>query len=485
MINIADPVRYHAQRRPRMAALIDGAETLDWAGLQSRVDAAAFHLHAHGVSAGDIVVLSVRNDMAHVVLLLALARLGATTCMLDWRCRDAERDAVLSAVKPRWLLVDAPTAASRVATLVADPTWHELPAEYSAPPVADSPPAPALLLLSSGTTGTPKAARLGHEAASWRAVVRMHSLGFEPSSRVLSTMPLHAASTLAGLLGQLLAGATTILMPPLFGADEVVAAVQAHGIDHVSLVPTMLRELLATDGAPGPMFPGLRTLVSTGAVLHADEKRLVLERLTPNLYEYYGSTTTGPMAVCRPEDVARSPAAVGRAVLFTQIDIVDEDDRSLPAGRIGRVRVRSPGLASDVIGDAAGSQEGLGAGCAYPGDLGRLDESGLLYLEGRAGSVIIRGGQNLHPEEIEGVLRRHPAIDEAVVVGRPDARLGQVPVALLVLRRAVDPVELEAHCRQHLSAQKVPVAFRFVADLPKTRGGKVQRAGLDALVGEA
>jgi long-chain acyl-CoA synthetase len=482
-MNVADPVRYHAQRRPAGMALVDGAESLDWIGLQKRIDAAAYHLQQRGVEPGDTIVLAIRSSTSHVVLTLAAARLGATGCAIDWRSRQAERDAILAGLAPRLLLTDVSRANAGPTEVLVDRAWQQAPVGVL-PPAAGEATAPAFLLLSSGTTGQPKAAALGHEAAAWRGIVRMHSLGFRPASRVLNTMPLHASAAVAGLLGQIIAGATAVFMPALFAADELADSIARQEIEHVAVVPTVLRELLRLPSGSSPLLPGLQSLVNAGAMLHPEEKAAVMARLSPNLHEYYGSAATGPIATCGPHEAAQHPGSVGRPVLFTQVDIVDEQDRPLPPGAVGRVRVRSPGLATHHVGDAAASHESVGKSWAYPGDLGRLDERGLLYLEGRAGTVIIRGGENLQPEEIEGVLLRHPAIAEAAVVGRRDERLGQVPVAVLVLHHTIGPAAIEAHCRQHLSAQKVPVAFRFVADLPKTHAGKLSRADLAALVGD-
>jgi long-chain acyl-CoA synthetase len=282
----------------------------------------------------------------------------------------------------------------------------------------------------------------------------------------------------------MIAGATTIFMPALFAAEELADAIARHQVEHVSVVPTMLRELLELPATASPRLPGLQSLVNAGAMLHPEEKTAVMARLSPNLHEYYGSAATGPIATCGPHEATQHPGSVGYPVLFAEVDVVDEDDRPLPRGTVGRVRVRSPGLATHHVGRIA-SDEALHGAWAFPGDLGRFDERGLLYLEGRAGTVIIRGGENLQPEEIEGVLLRHPAIAEAVVVGRRDDRLGHVPVAILVIRQTVTPAALEAHCRQYLSAAKVPVAFRFVADLPKTHAGKVRRTALEALINES
>jgi acyl-CoA synthetase (AMP-forming)/AMP-acid ligase II len=191
------------------------------------------------------------------------------------------------------------------------------------------------------------------------------------------------------------------------------------------------------------------------------------------------------IARATPRDHIEAPTSVGFPPSFVNVEIVDDFDRVLPTGTVGRVRVTSPGNASGYHGTSGRGErdEVFSGGCVYPGDLGRLDASGRLYLAGRASALIISGGQNVSPEEIEGVLQAHPAVAEAAVLGRPDTRLGEVPVALIRVRRPLRPGELEAHCRAQLQPHKIPVEFRVVDRLPKTPGGKVQRSALASQAG--
>jgi long-chain acyl-CoA synthetase len=482
-MNIADIVRLHAQRMPDQRALADNAESIDWATAQARIEAAAWHLREHGVAAGDVVALSLRRGLPSVILAMAVARLGASWCTVDFRARPAERDTLLAAIAPRLILADRQVGASAWPMAAVDEQWHTWPAGGGAPPMVADPAAPAALILSSGTTGAPKAAGLSHEAAAWRGVVRCNEAELRPGTRVLNTLSLAASACVSGVLAQILAGATTYFCPAIFTPEELVEQVNALQIEQTTVVPTIVRGLLGLGADERYLMPQIRQLFVLGSAFHAEEKRLVMSRVTPMLFEHYGAAGAGPIATATPEVLARAPTTVGYPAPFVRIEIVDEGGHALPPGETGRVRVRTPGAATPAIGDVRDEgAERIVDGWVYPGDLGRMDDDGALFLEGRAASIIIRGGQNLYPEEIERVLLTHPGVLEAAVIGRSEPQLGEVPVALVVAQNDLSITALAEHCRGRLQPAKVPVAFHLVDALPKTPTGKVRRADLSGLV---
>jgi acyl-CoA synthetase (AMP-forming)/AMP-acid ligase II len=244
------------------------------------------------------------------------------------------------------------------------------------------------------------------------------------------------------------------------------------------VVPTILRALLELPAGAGPLLPGLQALLCAGAPTHPEEKRAALRRLTPGFHEVYGTVGTGPISVLGPFDIPGHAESAGRPHEIWQIEVVDETDRALPRGAAGRLRVRGPGAATRLESGAAGAGEAVREGWYYTGDIAELDDAGFLYLKGRASDVILRGGSNVYPDEVEAVLVEQAAVADAAVVGRPSPQLGEEVVAVVVVRAPVTTEELIAHCRRRLSPYKLPAEIVFVSELPRTSFGKPDRKRL-------
>jgi len=478
-MNIASLVERNAQRLPDMPALIEGTTNLTYARMQQRVEAASGHMRAAGVRPGDLVLIAVRSGLLNTVLLFGAARLGAVSCIIDWRARGAEQQAIVAALLPRLAMVDRPGEAD-VEYLVVDAGWTRAPAAGTPDLYHVAASAPAFLLLSSGTTGRSKAVSVSHSAAGWRGMLRAVEMRMTPGHRVLMPIPLTATTTMHGLLGQMLTASTSYFFPSIYSPEELYEALLRHRIEQTTVVPTVARWLLGLPWHGDLLLPDIAALRVVGAAFHAHEKQAVMQRITPNLYEAYGSAGAGFITFATPDDLVRRPTSVGLPSVSVTLEIVDGENRVLPPGTIGRVRVHSPTMASGYAGDTGADDrdEIFADGWYYPGDLGRVDEQGYVYLEGRAASVIIRGGQNIYPEEVERVLLEHAAVVEAAVIGRSDDELGEVPEAVLITRSAVSETDLVAHCRARLQSYKLPVAFRFVNELPRNATGKVDRAAL-------
>jgi len=248
------------------------------------------------------------------------------------------------------------------------------------------------------------------------------------------------------------------------------------------VVPTILRALLALPAESEPLLPGLQALICAGAPTHQEEKRAALRRLTPHLHEIYGTVGTGPITVLGPLDIADHAESAGRPHDIWHVEVVDETDRVLPKGAPGRLRVRGPGAATRLESSAANAAEAVREGWYYTGDIAQLDDDGFLHLKGRVSDVILRGGSNVYPDEVEAVLVEHPAVADAAVIGRLSRELGEEVVAVVVARASVAPDELIAHCRKRLSPYKLPAEIVFVAELPRTSFGKPDRKRLASSV---
>jgi acyl-CoA synthetase (AMP-forming)/AMP-acid ligase II len=281
------------------------------------------------------------------------------------------------------------------------------------------------------------------------------------------------------------AGGTVILFPPPFEPASLVAAAARHQATTAFLVPTQLQRLLELAPAERPLLDGLRLLISSGSALGAGDRWAIRRRIAPNFYDYYSSTEGGGISVQTPADQDRYPDAVGRPIYLVDLQVVDEDDQPTEPDATGRIRYSGPGVATGFHGGDTEPDPAGGAffrdGWFYPGDLGSLNSAGYLTLSGRAKDLIIRGGVNIYPQDIEAALRAHAQVREAAVVGWPSAEYGEEVAAFVVRRTSeIDEGDLIVHCRARLSPYKVPKAVFFVNALPVTTSGKLSKKNLVA-----
>jgi O-succinylbenzoic acid--CoA ligase len=424
-------------------------------------------------------------------LLFALRTLGAVLLPLNARQGATEIVYQLGDSAARWLVHDGAghaatgrESAERAGGVGTISTAGGAPCLETEPRLARSAGQHAgvlALLYTSGTTGRPKGALLGAEAFRASAAASQRLLGREAGERWLLCMPLYHVGGLAVLLRSALAGGCAILQPR-FDPDDVLRALDEEGVTGVSLVSTMLARLLDSRGArPAP--PSLRCVLLGGGptpVPLIERARALGYPVAPT----YGLTEAASQVATRPPGDDRPPLdARLRALPGTELRIVDTEGRTLGAGESGEILVRGPTLMRGYHGRPEETRRALAGGWLHTGDLGRLDEDGCLTVHDRRDDLIVSGGENVYPAEIEAVLCAHPAIAEAAVAGRIDPEFGSRPVAWWTLdaNAAVAPPsqdDLERWCRAHLAAYKVPVAFHRARALPRTPTGKLSRRDL-------
>jgi long-chain acyl-CoA synthetase len=476
-VNLAEAIARHAADRPDLVALADGDSRLTYRELDRRIRQGAGQLRALGIGPGDAVAICLKDTADHVIAFLATARLGALSVPIDWRAPPAERARVAEGFGARLALTEAGRVAG-VASRAVDATWRAEVERQSAdqefPADAD---APLMIGLTSGTTGAVKGMLVTHRQMHARARPFDDILGGK-LHRYLSASPLAFSAGRNYCLTHLIKGHTVIFHPSLFTAEEYVEAIYRHRATVGFVVPTVVRWLLDLPRSDGPLLPNIEVLMCGGAPLRAEEKRAMLAHVTPNFYEFFGTVATGPISFLRPSEMTANSESDGRPAAGWDLATVDESDRPVEPGVTGRLRARGPGLASGLVGASTGNSEGFRDGWYYTGDLAALGADGFLYLRGRATDVILRGGSNVHPDEIEAVLVEHPAVAEAAVVGRPSRELGEEVIAFAVVRDGVGSEALIDHCRKRLTAFKVPCEIILVPDLPHTTFGKVDRKQL-------
>ena len=487
-------IERHARFAPHACAIRFEGEAIGYAELAHRIRRAAANLAALGVGQGDALAYLGLNHPAVLVLLFACARLGAMLVPLNWRLAPPEHARVLADCPPRVLFVEPAFAEHARAMAGAIPATElavlerEAPA---APAAAGDEGSPLLLCYTSGSTGAPKGVVLTQRALLWNAVNSAHMHDLTSADRVLTTLPLfHVGGMNIQTTPALHAGASVTLHPK-FDPLAVLEAIERERITLAVLVPAQLEALMALPRWPSADLSSLR-MITTGSTIVAEAfVRRASERGVP-VIQVYGSTETCPIATyVRAGDALRKAGSAGIAALHCEVKVVDDDGAALPVGRDGEILVRGPNVATGYWNAPAETARTFAGGWYRSGDLGHFDDEGHLYVVARKNDLIISGGENIYPAEVEAVLLECPAIAEACVVGRPDERWGEAVIAAVVLKPGCPLTETEALTLFHgrIARYKHPREVRFLERLPRSALGKVQkeavRKALSAAAAEA
>jgi acyl-CoA synthetase (AMP-forming)/AMP-acid ligase II len=478
--NVADGIFHNARRRPSHAAIVDGLRTITYAELAGLVLRTAGHLDEIGAEPGDIVGVALGDNADHIVALLAIAWLGAVILPMDVRWTPQEKQRIATHFGARFVLVPVDDAAiDGTATIPVDAAWHRAVAAHGGSGnFVRRRDQPLLLSLSSGTTGEPKGPLVTHGHTLSRLFIYAFSLTFNEADRFITATPLYFGGARYMTLAYLFMGATVVIFPPPYEAESLVQAVNEQKITALFLVPTLLRRLLELPKPSLPLMPGVRRLISSGSALYPDERRRIMREVCPGFFNFYSSSEGGGISLLRPEHPDEASLSTGQVVFGAEVQIVDENHLPVPPGTVGAIRYRGGAVANGYYRNPAESAAAFRDGWYYPGDLGRFDADGFLYLTGRSKDMIIRGGVNIYPAEIEQTLVLHPAVAEAAVVGWPSPERGEEVAAFVVCRARVSEHDLIAHCRTSLAPYKVPKGVFFLDALPKSGMGKVLKAAL-------
>lgn len=510
-MNLGHAVARHAQQRPDAVAYFGAGPDVSYLELEERTNRLAHVLTDDlGVRRGDRVALYVPNGVTVVEVLVACAKVGAVYVGLNFRLDRRELGQVLDNARPvlmigcaafEELLVEVCRERS-IAYLSADGTGPESYAARCAAASADPHPArhdvrpedDSCIVYSSGTTGVPKGILFDHAAVLQHATVTALEYDIDEDSRYLVQLP-HNSSVNITFAPCLLRGAALGMedsrgFDPLRFADSV----ERHRATHSFLVPTMLYRLLE-QVRDDSQLDSLVVLAYGSSSIPADRVRQLVSRFGPKFIQLYGMAEIASVGtLLRRDDHARALsgetelfASAGRASMGVVVRVVDPaTGEDVAAGERGEVVFAGPHVMTGYYRDEERTAEALVDGVMHSGDVGRLDERGYLYIVDRIKDLVIRGGHNIAPKEVEEVLFNHPAVLEVAVVGLPDAEWGESLCAAVVLREGAhaDAAELERWCRdQGLASIKVPSRFEVRPELPKNLVGKFDKAAIRTLVG--
>jgi acyl-CoA synthetase (AMP-forming)/AMP-acid ligase II len=470
-----------AFRAPDQAAIVDDEGVVTWRELDRSADAAAGELRRRGVGEESVVALMCRNHRLFVEAALGVSKLGADLVPLNTEFAAAElrqvlgREGIVAIVLDdefAGVVEDAGFAGARIRLrdlrrAVSDP---EAPAKVR-------PAHPGrVVIMTSGTTGAPKGAQRNSVAppldAAVSAFLRLPLRAREP---VVVAPPLFHALGF-GFFGFALALQGTLVLQRRFDPEEVLAAVADHRATTLVVVPVMLRRILALPAASRARYDtsSLRVILCSGSSLSAGLAAATMDAFGDVLYNLYGSTEAGWVAMATPSDLRGAPGTAGRPPAGTTIAVLDDRDQRVPRGRSGRIFVRS-GMTFDGYTGGGGKQ--VVDGMMSTGDIGYLDDAGRLYVHGRDDDMIISGGENVFPEEVEDLLRDHDDVADAAVVGVDDDEMGQRLAAFVVARpgSSLSEVDIKTYVRSRLARFKVPRQVEFVDTIPRNATGKVLR----------
>jgi long-chain acyl-CoA synthetase len=511
-MNLAVWVERHGLRRPGDPALADGERVhADWAAFAARMAGAAAGLRDDfGLSAGDRVAIVMRNRPEYLEAMFAIWHAGLVAVPVNARLHRDEIAYILDHSQSAVVVTDAEHAddvephvgavASLEAVVVAPgERWDRLTAASPAPLVGRRPEDPAWLFYTSGTTGRPKGATLTH-----RNLLMMSLSYFADIDPVMAhDCILHAAplSHGSGLYGlpHVARGAVSVV-PESGGADgEEIAALLGKwpGMSFFA-APTMVKRLASDPAIAAADLSQLKTIIYGGAPMYLADLEDALDAFGPRLAQIYGQGET-PMtitALSKADHADRDHPrwrdrmqSVGVPRTDVEVRVVDDTDRDLPTGEIGEVVVRGDVVMAGYWKQPDASAEALRHGWLHTGDVGSFDTEGYLTLRDRSKDLIISGGMNIYPREVEEALLRHPGVRAAAVVGRPDAEWGEAVVAFVVATDGTAPPpvdDLDRTCLDHIARYKRPKDYRFVDALPTNNYGKVVKRELrDRLRAEA
>ena len=498
----APPTLEHwARIKPDAVALVEGERTMTWGEWNARADRLAAALEARGLGAGDLVVVRTHIRLEWSVVAQALAKLRCRLLGMNWRLTPAETRYVLNNSQAVAVICDdedpaallpafeGQTLKAAVSLDTAAPgflTYAALLAEDHGRTYA-SVGDPLLVIYTSGTTGLPKGVM--KEPATDRVTIEyfMDVRGTRAATAddvYLVTMPMHHGSGPAQMWSAKRAGAKVVMLRRY---DPVAAldAIERHRVTHWTGVPTMYKRMAALppEALAGRTLSSIRTL-SVGAAPVSDQlKNWIIDHFGECLWEGYGSTETGMITTMPPDMQRRKPGSSGRPYRHVKLEIRAEDGTVLPAGETGEIWTWTPAVIDRYLNAPPLGPDTLDdRGFFRTGDMGRLDEDGFLYISDRAKDMIIAGGVNIYPAEIEHVLQAHPAVADAAVIGIPDDEMGERVLAFCELKpgRHATPDELIAHCGTALATYKRPREIRIVDELPRNTIGKLLKRELRA-----
>ncbi len=478
-----------ATARPQGICLIlEDGQIITFRQLDCIADAAAQRLSSEGIVPNDIVSIWIEDKFLFIVYALAVMRLGAILLPLNLRLTTTEIQWQLQQVGCRNVLVSSPLNLPGDGLqnhIIVNADYAKLPSDFALSRNDEIDlDKPFAVMFTSGTSGQPKAATLTFSNIFYSAMASAYRIGVLPDDCWLCVLPLYHIGGLSIILRSLLYG-TSVRLLSQFDVDAVNDLLTSQPITLVSLVPTMLKRLIETQSHR--WNDGLRLVLLGGAAPSSELIAACHSRNIPVATTYGLTEAASQVATALPATVLNKPDSVGKPLLFTSFRIANDTGQTLPNGEPGEIYVKGANVFTGYYNNPDATATVLQNGELRTGDIGYLDADGDLHIVNRRSDLIVTGGENVYPAEVEAALRQHPAVADVAVVGIDDEAWGQRVVAAIVLKptTSATDVEIADFGRQRLAGYKIPRIIRFVATLPQTGSGKIHRAGVRAIFDES
>ncbi|MCL6448353.1 MAG: long-chain fatty acid--CoA ligase [Armatimonadetes bacterium] len=501
-MNLAQIIEKNVQRIPRNPAVISDKEQLSWEEFNRRVNRFANALRKLGVGKGDRVAIYLPNSPEYLVTYFAVAKIGAIAVPFNIMFRSNEIIYIINNSRARVLVAAAAEAKAhvlgvreqlpsikKIILVGEDPAGEALSYEKLLAGVDSeeftsaecSPDDIVTILYTSGTTGRPKGAMLTHHNFYANAGLNAcYALHINDQDRLLTGAPFCHIFFVTTVLGPMYKGAAVVTMTRFF-PEQALGLISRFRVTHFAGVPTMYIYMLQAYRANPEKYDlrSWRYAQSAGAAMPAEYILQIEETFGVGFCEYYGSTETSSTVTYGRLGHGK-PGSVGLPADTWEVKIVDKNNREVKPGEVGEIIVRGPGVFKGYWEMPEATAEAFTGDWFHTGDLGKADEDGYIYIVDRKKDMLICGGYNVYPREVEEVLYTHPAVLEAAVLGVPDPIKGEIPKAFIVLKpdAVADETEIITYCKERLAAYKAPRAVEFRKELPKSATGKILKREL-------
>lgn len=495
-MNLNDNLKYSAARFPNRTAYTYLYETTTYADLDSFVDSAASGLSAGGIKKGDKVAIILGNCPEFIIAYYGILRAGAVVVPINPSYTLGEISYILSNSQAKAVIADSSLEAiisplkeeleNLKMVIYTDSiefewTWERLILDSNekneSPSIQEDDL--AVILYTSGTTGKPKGAMLSHRNLTSNAASMSQLAEFTEEDRIIAVLPMFHVFSIATCINIPIACGAAIVIVPKFSPAEVINSIRKEKATLFAGVPTMFSFLLQVPGATADDFSSIRACFSGGASIPVELLHRFEEKFKVSILEGYGLSETAPVTAFNPLRGTRKPGSVGKDIPEVKNRVVDSNGMEVPRGEIGELIVKGPNVMMGYLGMPESTSSALKDGWFYTGDLARMDDEGYIYIVDRKKDMILVGGYNVYPREVEEVLYQHPAIVESAVIGIADKEYGEIVKAFLVTNdESITMDDILYFCQDKLAKYKLPKQMEFMKELPKNSTGKILRRAL-------